>query len=121
MYNGSLYMALTTIVEKCFKRFEVPKEFYSIGRAKEGAVCIERLYSKGVIVVYEGLEHENSVVYNSPVLAVSDFIDKVYAKQQKSQKVYEDEMAKYFIGEFDETKATIDYINSNHQEEENFN
>ena len=87
MFNSTLYMAMTTVVERCIIRSGVPRSVFSIGKFKEGAVCIERNFKKGETIVYDGMNgrEENISVYNSSVLAVSEFIDRVYSKSVSNQ------------------------------------
>ncbi len=86
MFHSTLYMALTTIAERCFVCSGVPRTVFSIGRFKEGAVCIERNFKRGETVVYDAIngKQQNVSSYNSSVLAVSEFIDRVYVKKKKA-------------------------------------
>lgn len=88
MFNSTLYMAVTTVVERCITRSGVPRTLYSIGKFKEGAVCIERNFRKGETIVYDGIDGhmENLSNYNSPILAISEFIDRVYNKFENKEK-----------------------------------
>ena len=112
MFNSTLYMAITTVAERTIVRSGVPRALFSIGKFKEDAVCIERIFRKGELIVYEGMNGEkaNMSTYNSPVLAVSEFIDRVYDKMEEEKEKYQELLSKMNSQEEQNMSRTIELL-----------
>lgn len=117
MYNSTLYMALVTVVEKCLARSGVLESIYSIGRFKADAVCVERNFGKGQTIVYDGCldgAKENVSIYNNPVIAIGEFVDRVYNRMDVEREAYKELLLK--MDEYTEESMELqedDAINDN--------
>lgn len=118
MFNSTLYTTITTVVERAILRSGVPRAFFSIGKFKDDAVCMERNFKKGEVIVYDGMNGEkmNISLFNSPVIAVSEFIDRIYDKMEEEKEKYQELLSKMNSQEEQNMSRTIELLDDESEE-----